>query len=70
MQSTRYLRTPEAATYCGLSPRTLEKLRVAGSGPPFHQPPGRRFVVYDRADLESWIGAGRRLSTSDSGAAA
>lgn len=60
----RFLRTPDAATYCGLSARTLEKLRLTGDGPPFHRPPGRRFVVYDPADLAEWMRSGRRRSTS------
>lgn len=61
----RYLRTDDAATYCGLSPRTLERLRLTGGGPQYSRPPGRRFVVYDRADLDAWMGSGRRRSTSE-----
>jgi excisionase family DNA binding protein len=55
-----YLRTPEASRYCGLSPRTLEKLRQTGSGPAYCTPRGRRFVVYRRADLDEWLASGRR----------
>jgi hypothetical protein len=62
---TRFLRTPDAARFVGLSPRTLEKLRVRGGGPPYSRPPVRHFVVYDVEDLERWLGAGRRRSTSD-----
>jgi len=29
----RYLRTPEAARFLGLSPRTMEKHRLYGTGP-------------------------------------
>lgn len=61
----RYLRTPAAALRCGLSARTLEKLRFTGAGPPFSRPPGCRFVVYDVADLDQWMRSGRRRSTSD-----
>lgn len=57
------LRTAEAAEYCGSSSSTLEKLRVAGSGPRFVKM-GRR-VVYDPADLDAWLDANRRRSTSD-----
>lgn len=53
----------EAADFLRLSPRTLEKYRVRGGGPPFRKL-GRR-VVYALSDLEDW--AGRRVcdSTSD-----
>jgi hypothetical protein len=65
----RFLRTPDAARYCGVSPRTLEKWRVSGGGPPYSRPPKRHFVVYHVDDLEAWLGSGRRRSTSDSPAA-
>jgi len=61
----KFLRTPAAAIYCDLSTRTLEKLRLTGGGPPYSRPPGRRFVVYDLADLDAWMASGRRASTSD-----
>lgn len=67
--STGYIRTDAAAAYCGLSPRTLEKLRLVGDGPPYYRPPGRRFVVYDPADLDRWMRSGRRHSTSDAAGA-
>jgi len=53
----------EAAEFLRLSPRTLEKYRVIGGGPPFRKF-GRR-VFYAIDDLERW--AGRRCcdSTSD-----
>lgn len=60
-----YLRTDDAAAYCGLSPRTLERLRLDGDGPAYCRPAGRRFVVYSMADLDEWLSAGRRRSTSD-----
>ena len=63
--SKRFLRTAEAATFAGLSPRTLEALRLKGGGPPYCRPRGRRFVVYDVADLERWMWSGKRRSTSD-----
>jgi predicted DNA-binding transcriptional regulator AlpA len=67
MDGARYLRTPEAAAFCGLSARTLEKLRLTGDGPLFHRPPGHRFVAYAVTDLEDWMRTGRRRSTSDTG---
>lgn len=59
----RYLRTPEAARFLGLSPRTLEKHRVYGTGPIYRKLGGR--VVYAIADLHVWADAGVRRSTSD-----
>jgi predicted DNA-binding transcriptional regulator AlpA len=63
------LRTPEAATYVGLSPSTLEKMRIQGIGPTYEKS-GRKIVVYRISDLEAWLAARRRTSTSDNGAAA
>lgn len=54
-----------AAAYIGLSASTLNKLRVFGGGPVFLKL-GRR-VVYDPADLDIWLCARRRRSTSDHG---
>ena len=67
MSDTRFLRTGEAAAFCGLSPRTLEKLRLTGDGPRYVSPPGHRFVRYERADLEAWLRAGSEadLPTTD-----
>lgn len=60
------LPTEHAATYLGLSPKTLETLRTRGGGPPFLKL-GRR-VVYRKADLDTWLAARVRRSTSDPGA--
>ncbi|PIB92812.1 AlpA family transcriptional regulator [Caulobacter sp. FWC2] len=57
--------TREAGAFLGLSPRTLEKHRVHGTGPVYRKLGGR--VVYALADLEAWADLGRRLSTSDRG---
>jgi len=62
------LTTEQAAARCGLSPRTLEKLRITGGGPPFLKL--GRSVRYDPADLDEWIASARRRSTSDAGAGA
>ncbi len=61
----RYLRTPEAARYLGVSPRTLEKHRIYGTGPIYRKIGGR--VVYKVGDLERWADQGVRRSTSDPG---
>ena len=62
----RFLRTPEAARYLGLSGRTLEKHRTYGTGPQYRKIGGR--VVYALEDLRAWADRGLRLSTSDPGA--
>ena len=68
---SKRLRTPDAADYCGLSPRTLEKLRVLGGGPTFMRlGAGGRAVVYDTRYLDGWLAAHRRRSTSHTGEAA
>ena len=62
-----FFRTKPAAAYCGeLSPRTLEKLRCSGEGPRFLRPKGRRFVLYERSDLDDWLRSGRRSATTES----
>jgi predicted DNA-binding transcriptional regulator AlpA len=61
------LRTPEAAAYCGSSASTFEKLRLTGGGPAYAKL-GRR-VVYRIEDLDAWLAANRRRSTSDPGEA-
>jgi predicted DNA-binding transcriptional regulator AlpA len=64
MQAQRCLRTPDAAVYVGLSPSTLEKLRLNGNGP-VYQKAGPKIVVYRLEDLDAWLSARRRRSTSD-----
>jgi len=59
------LDTEAAAREVGLSPRTLEKMRVYGGGPIFEKN-GRR-VVYDIDDLHAWRQRNKRRSTSDQG---
>ena len=59
----RYLRTPEAARFLGLSGRTLEKHRTYGTGPRYSKIGGR--VVYAVEDLQAWVGRGEKTSTSD-----
>jgi len=52
MPTSRFLREAEAAEYLGLSPKTLNGWRVAGTGPIF-----RRFgtsVRYAVEDLETF----------------
>ncbi len=63
----RYLRTPEAARFVGLSIRTLEKHRIYGTGPRYSKLGGR--VVYRVEDLQEWVDAAAKASTSDPGKA-
>lgn len=65
---TSKLRTPAAADYLGLSASLLSKMRLRGDGP-IYSKAGPRAVVYDLADLESWLAARKRTSTSDDGGA-
>ena len=60
----RFLRTPEAGRYLGLSGRTLEKHRTYGTGPVYRKLGGR--VVYDMEDLAEWADRGLHRSTGDS----
>ncbi|SMH40574.1 helix-turn-helix transcriptional regulator [Mesorhizobium australicum] len=59
----RYLRTPEAARFLGLSARTLEKHRSYGTGPAYRKLGGR--VVYALEDIQAWAARGTKTSTSD-----
>jgi hypothetical protein len=52
LNDIQYLTNDEAAVFLKLSPRTLEKQRVLGTGPRFRKF-GRR-VVYAISDLERW----------------
>ena len=65
---SEFLNQREASEFLNVNPRTLEKWRHVGGGPPFRQH-GRR-VAYNRAELLAWSESRRRLSTSDAGTAA
>ncbi|WP_027151524.1 helix-turn-helix domain-containing protein [Mesorhizobium sp. WSM2561] len=56
------MRTKEAASYCGSTESTFNKLRLYGSGPIYISI--GRTVVYDPDDLDRWLNANRRKSTS------
>ncbi|MAL57825.1 MULTISPECIES: AlpA family transcriptional regulator [Brevundimonas] len=57
----RFLRTPEAGRYLGLSGRTLEKHRSCGTGPVYRKLGGR--VVYAISDLSEWADTDVRTPT-------
>ena len=61
----RFMRTPDAANYLGLSARTLEKHRCFGTGPVYLKLGGR--IVYAITELDNWAELGTRRSTSDPG---
>ncbi len=60
------LKTSEAADFLRLSPRTLERLRVQGTGPKYMKAgPGLRArVLYELNDLNAWV-IRRYTSTSE-----
>ena len=62
MKTGIYLTQAEAADHLRISPRTLERYRVAGNGPRFVKA-GRR-VIYRRGDLEAWTEAHTFTSTT------
>jgi hypothetical protein len=70
LKQSVFMTVIEAATVLRISPVTLSRWRVQGSGPAYHKL-GRR-IVYSRADVIAWAESRRRLSTSepDPGAAA
>ena len=57
------LDTVDAGKYLGLSKFTLEKFRVAGTGPRFAKLGGA--VRYRRCDLDAWIASKLVNSTSE-----
>ncbi len=63
--STSLINETEAAQRLGLSVKTLRRWRWAGNPPHFVKIGGA--VRYDLSDLEAFIEAGRRTSTSDQG---
>ena len=58
-----FLPQSEASGFLRLSERTLERHRIAGTGPKFVRL-GRR-IVYRRADLEAWADENTFCSTSE-----
>ena len=59
----RLLTVAEAATYLSLSASTLNRLRVSGGGPRYAKLGGK--ILYDVRDLDQWIEAHKRSSTSE-----
>jgi hypothetical protein len=59
-----YLNTTEAADLLRVAVSTLAKMRCIGLGGPAYIKVGRK-VLYERAELASWLDARRHRSTSD-----
>ncbi len=62
-----YLMTEEAAQFLRLSPRTLERFRVEGTGPRYTKAgPGKRArVLYKHEDLVAWLESFECQSTAE-----
>lgn len=65
MSLKKLLNQDQAAEVLGVSPRTLESWRYNGGGPRFYKL--GQAVRYRAEDLDAWIEAGARHSTSDPG---
>jgi predicted DNA-binding transcriptional regulator AlpA len=61
MNSSSKMRPTEAAAYVQMSVSKLAKLRMNGAGP--HYSKIDRLVVYDKADVDEWLHAHKRMST-------
>ena len=59
----RRLRTPEAANHLNVSKSFLEKLRLTGGGPRYAKL--GKIVTYSAEDLDAWVEARTRTSTSE-----
>ena len=59
----RWARTAKAVAYGPYSDSALEKMRSAGTGPPFYKV--GRAVFYDLDEYDAWLASGRRQSTWD-----
>jgi excisionase family DNA binding protein len=55
--------TATAAAQLGVKAKTLENWRSAGTGPAYFKVGSR--VLYDQADLDSWLAARRQTSTAE-----
>lgn len=65
--TTTWLRTPAAAEHLNGSVSWLNKLRMTGDGPLYSKL--GRIVLYNIDDLDRWVTANRRHSTSEDASA-
>jgi len=63
LNSLEVMDAREAAAYLRTSPSTLAKYRCFGGGPVFIRQSARK-TLYRRADLDAWLDARARTSTS------
>ena len=65
--SKLYLNSQEAADMLRISIRTLERMRVEGSGPPYLKAGQgtRSRVLYRPADIDAWLNGRTFSSTSE-----
>ena len=65
MSDVKFLTQKEASMFLRLSQRTLERMRLDGTGAPFRKL--GRCVVYEISDLREWADAHTYTSTSEFG---
>ena len=68
MQTDPLLGVVDAAERIGVHRSYLDRRRVTGGGPVFVRLSARK-IAYRASDLDVWLQAQRRTSTSDQGAA-
>jgi excisionase family DNA binding protein len=61
----RMMREAEVAALLGVSRRTMQGWRWRGGGPPYVRVGSA--VRYEPAEVQAWLDAQRRTSTSDAG---
>jgi len=66
-KSKGLLVTKQAARYLNYAPQTLANWRVAGIGPKWAQGSPKGKVLYPIEELDGWLDANMRKSTSDQG---
>jgi hypothetical protein len=64
-KSPRWATTKQVAEHTHQSDSKFEKMRMIGDGPPFYK--FGKIVLYDLNEVDDWICAQRRESTSDDG---
>ena len=67
-QVDRAVATKEAASICGLSPRTLENFRLRGGGPEYVRVGGGKLVRYRLSALSAWMDKHTASSTTEEAA--
>lgn len=64
-----YFGEDEFSARYSIPKKTIQKMRLTGSGPVFHRigGPKKGRVLYSSHDVEAWLATCRRASTSDPG---